>query len=71
MLERFDLAKDRLRRLEGYSKGMKQKVLLAAALLHNPQVILMDEPLSGLDVNAAITVKDLIAALAAEGKTGS
>ena len=68
-LERFDLAKDRLRRLEGYSKGMKQKVLLAAALLHNPQVILMDEPLSGLDVNAAIMVKDLIAALAAEGKT--
>jgi ABC-2 type transport system ATP-binding protein len=68
-LDRFDLAKDRLRRLEGYSKGMKQKVLLAAALLHNPQVILMDEPLSGLDVNAAIMVKDLIAALAAEGKT--
>ena len=68
-LDRFDLAKDRLRRLEGYSKGMKQKVLLAAALLHNPQVILMDEPLSGLDVNAAIMVKDLIAALAEEGKT--
>jgi len=68
-LERFDLAKDRLRRLEGYSKGMKQKILLAAALIHNPQIILMDEPLSGLDVNAAIMVKDLIAALAAEGKT--
>ena len=68
-LERFDLANHRLRRLDGYSKGMKQKILLAAGLLHNPQVILMDEPLSGLDVNGAIMVKDLIAALAADGKT--
>ncbi len=68
-LERFDLAKDRLRRLEGYSKGMKQKILIAAALVHNPELILFDEPLSGLDVNAQIMVKDLIAALAGEGKT--
>jgi ABC-2 type transport system ATP-binding protein len=68
-LERFDLAKDRLRRLEGYSKGMKQKILLAAALLHSPELLLLDEPLSGLDVNAAIMVKDLIAALAADGRT--
>jgi ABC-2 type transport system ATP-binding protein len=44
---------------------------LIAAALHNPELILLDEPLSGLDVNAAILIKDLIAALAAEGKTVS
>jgi ABC-2 type transport system ATP-binding protein len=69
LLETFDLPSNRLRRLEGYSKGMRQKILIAAALLHNPELILLDEPLSGLDVNAAIMIKDLIAALAAEGKT--
>jgi ABC-2 type transport system ATP-binding protein len=69
VLERFDLAKDRLRRLEAYSKGMRQKILIGAALLHNPQLLLLDEPLTGLDVDAQIMVKDLIAALAADGKT--
>jgi ABC-2 type transport system ATP-binding protein len=68
-LQRFDLVSSRFRRLDGYSKGMRQKILLAAALVHNPQLILMDEPLSGLDVNAAVMVKDLIAMLAAQGKT--
>ena len=68
-LEAFELSNDRLRRLDAYSKGMRQKVLLAAALLHDPKLILLDEPLSGLDVNAAVMVKDLIAALAGEGKT--
>lgn len=69
MLETFELTSDRVSRLSAYSKGMKQKMLIAAALLHNPGLILMDEPLSGLDVNAAIIIKDLIAALAAQGKT--
>ena len=68
-LEQIDLAGVRLRRLDGYSKGMRQKVLLSAALLHNPDVLMLDEPLSGLDVNAGLMVRDLIAALAAEGKT--
>jgi ABC-2 type transport system ATP-binding protein len=68
-LEKFDLSSARLRRLDGYSKGMRQKILLAAALVHDPQLILMDEPLSGLDVNAAIIVKDLLAMLASQGKT--
>ena len=69
VLERFGLANDRLRRLEAYSKGMRQKILIGAALLHSPQLILLDEPLTGLDVDAQIMVKDLIAALAADGKT--
>jgi ABC-2 type transport system ATP-binding protein len=69
ILERFDLMKDRLRRLEAYSKGMRQKILIGAALLHNPQLILLDEPLTGLDVESQILVKDLIAALAKDGKT--
>ena len=43
-------------------------MLLSAALLHDPDVVLLDEPLSGLDVNAGIMVRDLIAALAAQGK---
>ncbi len=68
-LEQFGLTDDRLRPLDGYSKGMRQKVLLSAALLHNPEVVLLDEPLSGLDVNAGLMVRDLVAALAAEGKT--
>ncbi len=69
ILETFGLSSDRVSRLDAYSKGMRQKILIAAALLHNPELILLDEPLSGLDVNAAIMIKDLIAALASAGKT--
>ena len=54
--------------LSDYSKGMKQRVLLAAALLHDPQLIVFDEPLSGLDAISARLFKDLLALLAAEGK---
>ena len=68
-LKHFDLAEERRRRLDGYSKGMRQKVLLGAALLHSPELVLLDEPLSGLDVNTGLMVRDLVAALAAEGKT--
>ena len=68
-LEQFDLDGVRRRRLDGYSKGMRQKMLLSAALLHNPDVLMLDEPLSGLDVNTGLMVRDLIAALAVEGKT--
>jgi len=69
ILATFGLTSDRESRLDTYSKGMRQKILIGAALLHNPDLILLDEPLSGLDVNAAIMIKDLIAALAADGKT--
>ena len=56
-------------RLSTYSKGMKQKVLFCCALLHDPEVIFLDEPLSGLDVDSTIFIKELIRALAAEGRT--
>ena len=51
-----------------YSKGMKQRVLIASALLHDPQVIVFDEPLSGLDAVSARLFKDLLVLLAREGK---
>ncbi len=54
--------------ISNYSKGMRQKVLLAAALLHNPDLILLDEPFSGLDVAAALVMRSLIQELAARGK---
>lgn len=56
-------------RLESFSKGMRQKVLIASGLLHNPDIIILDEPLSGLDANSVIVIKELISQLAKEGKT--
>ena len=54
--------------LSDYSKGMKQRVLIAAALLHDPKLIVFDEPLSGLDAVSARLFKDLLVVLAGEGK---
>jgi len=54
--------------LSEYSKGMKQRVLIAAALLHDPQLIVFDEPLSGLDTVSARLFKDLLILLSSEGK---
>ena len=51
------------------SKGMKQKVLIISALIHGPDVLFLDEPLSGLDANAAMVVKELLKKFAAQGKT--
>ena len=48
---------------------MKQKVLIASALMHRPEVLFLDEPLTGLDANAALVVKELIRGLAAQGRT--
>jgi ABC-2 type transport system ATP-binding protein len=64
----FDLDKDMTSPISSYSKGMKQKVLISAALLHNPDILLVDEPLSGLDVTTAMVVKDIIHHLALENK---
>jgi ABC-2 type transport system ATP-binding protein len=54
--------------ISSYSKGMRQRVLLAAALLHDPKLLIFDEPLSGLDVVSARMFKDLLELLAAQGK---
>jgi|ERR1017187_2972450 ABC-2 type transport system ATP-binding protein len=67
-LRLFSLHDDRYVPISSYSKGMRQKVLLAAALLHNPELILLDEPFSGLDVNSALVLRDLIGELALRGK---
>ncbi len=56
-------------RLSGYSKGMKQKVLISSALIHNPDIVFFDEPLSGLDANSMLVFKEVIRELAAQGKT--
>ena len=67
-LELFGLGDARNELLLNYSKGMRQKVLLSAALLHNPQILILDEPFSGLDVGAALVLRNLLKALAREGK---
>jgi len=68
MLRLFSLHDDRHASISGYSKGMRQKILLIAALMHNPQLILLDEPFSGLDVGSALVLRSLIQELAARGK---
>ena len=67
----FDLSFETLteKLLGAYSKGMRRKVVITAALLHNPKVVFFDEPLDGLDANAAVGFKALIQTLAKEGKT--
>jgi len=55
--------------ISAYSKGMKQRVLIASALLHDPDVLILDEPLSGLDITSALLLHELIAELARQGKT--
>lgn len=69
LLAAFGLEPNANNRMDTFSKGMRQKVLLISGIIHNPQIIVLDEPLSGLDANAVIFVKELISLLAKEGKT--
>src|SRR2546429_5397466 len=64
MLRLFSLWEDRYSPLASYSKGMRQKILLSGALLHNPGLLILDEPFSGLDVNTALVLSALLRALA-------
>ena len=66
-LQMLGIYDDRYQTLSSYSKGMRQKVLIAAAVLHNPRVVVLDEPFSGLDVSAARILKGFVRALADRG----
>ena len=68
LLRLLSLYDDRHASISGYSKGMRQKLLISAALLHDPDLLLLDEPFSGLDVGSALILRSLIKELAARGK---
>ena len=68
LLQLFALGAARHSPIASYSKGMRQKVLISSALLHNPDVLVFDEPLSGLDVTTALVFRNLVKSLAREGK---
>jgi ABC-2 type transport system ATP-binding protein len=69
LLDLFGIAGAADQSMSGYSKGMKQKVLIVAALLHDPDLLILDEPESGLDLTAGLVLRHLIPMLAARGKT--
>ncbi|MHB8064487.1 MAG: ABC transporter ATP-binding protein, partial [Ruminiclostridium sp.] len=56
-------------RITSYSKGMKQKLLIISSLIHNPDVLFLDEPLSGLDANSVMIFKEIMSSLVNQGKT--
>ena len=69
MLEIFSMTPHRHSTIATYSKGMRQRILLIAALMHDPELIIFDEPLSGLDVTSALIFREMVKALSRAGKT--
>ncbi len=69
LMEIFGIEEVYDKKISSFSKGMKQKVLIISSILHNPDLIIFDEPLSGLDANSVMVFKELIDQLAKEGKT--
>jgi ABC-2 type transport system ATP-binding protein len=68
LLQLFSLHAHRHASVATYSKGMRQRILLIAAILHDPDILIFDEPLSGLDVTSALIFKNLVQALGGSGK---
>jgi ABC-2 type transport system ATP-binding protein len=68
LLQLFSLHPNRHASIGSYSKGMRQRILLIAAIMHNPDIFIFDEPLSGLDVTSALIFKNLVQALGQQGK---
>lgn len=69
LLHLFGLGRDTDQSIGSYSKGMRQKILISAALIHDPDLLIFDEPLSGLDVTTALVFRHLVRTLADRGKT--
>lgn len=69
LLSFFGMEKHADQRMDTFSKGMKQKILIIAGIINNPDILFLDEPLSGLDANSVILVKELLIRLAKDGKT--
>lgn len=69
LMMKFEIDHAMHARLSSFSKGMRQKVLIISSLLHNPDVLFLDEPLSGLDASSMLIVREILAQLSAQGKT--
>jgi ABC-2 type transport system ATP-binding protein len=69
LMKVFNLEEVYHSRIASYSKGMRQKVLIISSLLHNPDLLFLDEPLNGLDANSVMVFKEILAQLASQGKT--
>lgn len=69
LMELFGVGEVYHSRIASYSKGMKQKLLIISSMLHNPDILFLDEPINGLDANSVMIFKEILAQLAAQGKT--
>jgi ABC-2 type transport system ATP-binding protein len=69
LLGYFEMEKHADQRMDTFSKGMKQKILIMSGILNDPDILFLDEPLSGLDANSVILVKEMLTGLATKGKT--
>lgn len=68
LLDAIELKESSEKRIAGYSKGMRQRLLLAGAIIHNPHVLILDEPMSGLDANAQSVIRQLIKEFARDNR---